>query len=252
MTTETGFLGILREMTQDAFRAAYLANTEHHWRTMPMENLAAWIDEVERRGLAHSLADQIGEIALPTDRWMKQRSSGNSEAPSSDTSTSPDTSETITLSSGQTMTREEALAAWENAKRQLAPVMRLLGISPKPRTQSDFVLTAMEQSLPEASTGSGETSIGEESAVAAALAKPTDQPSSEERPGVRTSAGNGYGMVAYQRLPLAGKRDAFIAEGFLYVRNDKLKEWFGHLRAGRCCPAAQEGAGHHSSDCWIG
>jgi len=253
MTNQTGFLGTLRDMSQAQFQTAYLKVTEKEWGEMSGSRLRVWQAEVERRGLGRSLEDTIGEIQLPSSRWLEQRLK---QTPSPSTTTTSETeSESpgpVNPRTGQPYTREEAREAWENAKRQLLPVARLLGIVKQDMTQSDFVLIpGTEDSLPEASTGSGGTLTASEIVPGVGPVNETALPSSEASGGTPTTAASGYGMVAYQRLPLSAKRDAFIAEGFLYVRGEVLKGWMRHLMAGRCCPAAEMGAGHHSSDCWV-
>lgn len=236
-----------KDLTTNQFVRRYNTVKESQWSEMGLETLERWEAEVQRRG--HEVKDQlleaIGEVTLPHERHLIALL----RTPTSDQSTS-ETS--VTLPDGQQMTFEEAKAAWENAKKQLLPVMRLLGIAPRVLNQDAYVLIpGTEESLPKASTASGETSTASGIAPDAGLPRTTDQQSFGASAGAATYAGNGYGMVAYQRLPLSGKRDAFLAEGFLYVRNDVLKAWFNHLRAGRCCQPQTEGAGYHASDCWI-
>lgn len=251
-----GFLGMLRDMSQAQFQTAYLQNTEHHWQTMPRENLEAWQSEAERRGLAHNLEDKIGELSLPSARWLDLRSEPEdptpTETPSTSTTSTSTSETTVRLASGQEMSLEEARAAWENAKKNLLPVARMLGLVPRERIQSDYALTvAMESSLPKASTGSGETSTGEERAVAVALAKPRDLPSTGTSAGVPSDAGSGFAVEAYLRLPLQGKRDAFIHDGMLYVRRSIFRGWLNRFSSGRCCKPQRNGETSHASDCWV-
>lgn len=244
-----------KDLTPNQFMRRYNTVKQSQWTEMGIETLQRWDDEVRRRGpeVREQLLEAIGEMHLPHELLLvaKMREAQASPPHTSD----PSTSETsVTLPDGQTMTLEQAREKWEHAKAQLLPVMRLLGmVGKEPSTnQSDYVLIpGTADSLPKASTTSGETSTASETAPDVGLPKTTGQPSSEASAGAATYVGSGYGMVAYQRLPLSGKRDAFLAEGFLYVRNDVLKAWFGHLRAGRCCQPQSEGAGYHASDCWI-
>jgi hypothetical protein len=111
--------------------------------------------------------------------------------------------------------------------------------------------TETAQPLPEASTGSGGTLSAEEIVPGVGPVNSTDQPSSETNPGAPTTAANGYDVVAYRRLPLEAKRDAFVFEGFLYVRTAVLKNWVAKLTAGKCCPPQRTGNAYHSSDCWL-
>lgn len=105
--------------------------------------------------------------------------------------------------------------------------------------------------LPLVSTGSGEPLNEAERVELAELRRRIAPPSTGESSGVRNGAESGYEIVAYRRLPLAGKRDAFIAEGFLYVRNSVLRKWFEHMCLGKCCPAQVDGQAHHSTGCWL-
>lgn len=126
---------------------------------------------------------------------------------------------------------------------------KLLGLSIESPTGT---APSMENPLPSASIPSGDVSAGVGPAPVAGKGSLIAPPSSGENSGAQNAAESGYGMVAYQRLPLAGKRDAFVADGFLYVRNDKLKEWLNHLRPGKCCPPSIASMGYHAKDCWIG
>jgi hypothetical protein len=55
----------------------------------------------------------------------------------------------------------------------------------------------------------------------------------------------------YRRLPLAAKRDAFIHDGFLYVRQSTLKEWVANLTHGKCCLPQRDGMAYHATECWV-
>lgn len=108
-----------------------------------------------------------------------------------------------------------------------------------------------DTSLPEASTEPGESSNAREIARAAGLVKEDGLPSSEASSGALTGAASGFGIEAYARLPLSAKRDAFVHDGFLYVRRATFREWFDHLTAGKCCTAQRNGGSGHSVSCWI-
>lgn len=69
-------------------------------------------------------------------------------------------------------------------------------------------------------------------------------PSSEERTGAPTSAARQFGVEVFLRLPLPGKRDAFVQDGFLYVREPFFKKL-----QGECCEPFQRDRRYHSSDC---
>lgn len=94
-------------------------------------------------------------------------------------------------------------------------------------------------------------SIEREDAAVAEPVRTNDLPSSEESFGALTPAASGYGIAVYVRLPLSAKRDAFVADGFLYVREGVLADWVNHFKVGECCPARRNGNGHNS-DCWLG
>lgn len=112
-------------------------------------------------------------------------------------------------------------------------------------------LPTQDTSLPEASTEPGESSNAREIARAAGLVKEGGLPSSEASSGAPTAAASGFGIEAYARLPLSAKRDAFVHDGFLYVRRATFREWFDHLTAGKCCTAQRNGGSGHSVSCWI-
>lgn len=248
-----GFPGMLRQMSQEAFMKAYLANTEHHWQTMPRENLEAWQSEAERRGLGPSLEDQIGEVRLPSVRWLDLRSEpqGDPIPSTSSTNTTPEPT-TVRLASGQEMTLEQARETWENAKRNLLPVARLLGLAPQEPTQNDYALTvAMENSLPEASTGSGGLSVDKGTAQAVAQLRGIGLPSAGTSAGAPSDAASGFAVEAYLRLPLPGKRDAFVHDGMLYVRRSVFRGWLDRFSVGRCCRPQKAGESSHASDCWV-
>lgn len=98
-----------------------------------------------------------------------------------------------------------------------------------------------------------ETSLSTEMESAAAV-EPINEsalPSSEESFGALTPAASGFGIEEYLRLPLSAKRDAFVADGFLYVRKSVFRTWFNRLTPGKCCHARKVGQGHNS-DCWLG
>jgi hypothetical protein len=173
----------LRNLSQTEFFTRYLQLKESDWQAMPRMEIEAWRAEVNRRGLGQSLMDQIGEVTLPSSRWLEQRS------------------------------------------RPGEPC--------------------------EASTANGGLSITPEAVQAAEQLSRLALRSTEESSGAPTDAGSGYEIVAYRRLPLRAKRDAFIAEGFLYVRNDVLKEWVSHFILGKCCHSQRSGFSYHSTGCWI-
>lgn len=223
------FPATLRDLTQEQFRKLYLQTTESEWEETSTERLAECSREVERRGLKQNLLDQIGELTLPHERWLQKKVLEATESIRSSSTTS--TSENAADLSSEEM-RQEIDSAWADLKETLRPLKPLWDLVSQQGT-------SMED-------------------VAASLAPPvadhneTAQPSSEASSGARTSADANYGIVAYQRLPLQGKRDAFApGDGFLYVRNDVLKEWVRRLTAGRCCPLQRKGVVGHSSDCWL-
>src|ERR1700754_1921898 len=233
-----------RDLTKNQFVRRYLTVKEDRWAQMGPEVLGLWEAEVQRHGPEgrKRLLEAIGELKLPHERHLQTSLRVSEETPPA-----------VILGAGQTVTPKQAREMWEYAMRELLPVAKLLGLVPKERTQEEFVLIpGTVDSLPKASTDSGETSTASAIVPGAVGPKATGQPSLGASLGAATSVANGYAMVAYQRLPLAGKRDAFIADGFLYVRNETLREWFGHLKAGRCCKPQTQGEEYHASDCWIG
>lgn len=222
---------IMREMSQDEFTKEYLTSKESAWEAVGVTTLEGIDREVRRRGLRDHLLNQIGEVTLPHERWLNQRLREATESMRSRSTTS--TSESENSEPSLEETKKELAVAWGELRETLAPLRPLW----------DLV------------SGAG-TSM--EDAAAAELARlaadrsGTDQPSSETSSGAPISADANYGIVAYQRLPLQGKRDAFApGDGFLYVRNDVLKEWVRRLTAGRCCPLQRKGQPGHSSDCWL-
>lgn len=121
--------------------------------------------------------------------------------------------------------------------------------SSQPTTDGSEKLTA--EPLPSASTDAGEPSNEPVRAAVVGPGRVIAQPSIGVSSGAPRDVESGYEIVAYRRLPLPGKRDAFVAEGFLYVRNKTLRDWFEHLCLGKCCPAQRDGAAHHSTGCWL-
>ena len=251
-----GFQSTHRAMSNAEFQTAYLKTTEHQWRTMPIQHLACLAEEVERRGLAHSLGETLGELTLPHERWAKQRVDQVRPALQS------------LRSVGEAM---GLIAPKEDQEDRLA--LTRLANDPRHQLTEDQVETVMTltheqrvmfingclaslptetgQSLPEASMASGETSSASENAPGVGPVNATDQPSIGASVGAPIAAESGFDVVAYRRLPLVAKRDAFLDNGFLYVRTAVLRDWVARLTQGKCCRPQRENLGHHSSDCWL-
>jgi hypothetical protein len=135
-----------------------------------------------------------------------------------------------------------------NGEIRLAPARHLVA-----RVDSDLAASETMTGLPlrVESTVSGGLSVEQVRALAVEPDNRTDPPSTEENSGAPNGAESGYEIAAYRRLPLSGRRDAFVADGFLYVRESLLQRWFSRLTLGRCCPAQRERQAHHSSGCWL-
>jgi hypothetical protein len=252
-----GFQSTHRAMSDEEFRKVYLAITEATWRTMPVQHLAFLAEEVERRGLAHNLGETLGELTLPHERWAKQRVESVRPALQSLRSVgeamgllpnAQDQEDRLYLTRLANDPRFPAMSAsMIDTVMSLPPEKRAMFINGYRELQT----TETDQSLPEASTESGETSNDEVTAPVVVLDSQIGQPSSGTSRGAPITAESGFDVVAYRRLPLVAKRDAFIDNGFLYVRSAVLKSWIQHLTQGKCCRPQREALGHHASDCWI-
>jgi hypothetical protein len=252
-----GFQSTHRAMSDEEFKKVYLNVSEKRWQEMPITHLIHFSQEAERRGLGQDLRETLGELTLPHERWAKQRLEKARPALQSLRS--------VGVAMGLIDSEEDV----EDRKMltRLANDPRFPGLTPdmvdtvmalRPDQRATFISghresqnTETGQPLPEASTGSGGTLSAEEIVPGVGPDLPTAQPSSETKPGAATTAESGFDVVAYRRLPLVAKRDAFISEGFLYVRTAVLKSWVQQLTAGKCCPPQRTGNAHHSSDCWL-
>lgn len=253
-----GFLSTLRVKSDEQFQTWYLKTTEKEWSEMTATHLAEVDKEVARRGLTDGLEDEIGEVMLPHVRYAKHQFQAMRPALNA-----------IKMLGEITM---ETLASPEDHQDRL--MLTRLANDPRHPLTPDQVETVMaltheqrvtyingdpasspvptpEDSLPEASTGSTGTLNAQETAPGAGSANVTARPSIGASAGVPTGAESGFDVVAYRRLPLQAKRDAFIDNGFLYVRTAVLRSWMAHLTQGKCCRPQREDLGHHASDCWL-
>lgn len=252
-----GFQSTHRAMSNAQFQTAYLKVTEREWREMPIQHLTCLGEEVERRDLAASLCEKIGELRLPHERWARQRV--EEARPALNAIKAVGRALNVVLASPEDHEDRAVLTRLANDPRHpmtLDLVDFMMSLTHEQRVtyingSRESQTTETAQSLPEASTASGETSNGEATALAAALAKPTDQPSTGTSLGAPTTVESGFDVVAYRRLPLVAKRDAFLDNGFLYVRTAVLNSWVRHLTQGKCCQAQRSGGPGHASDCWL-
>lgn len=233
MSAERDFRDTLRGMGSGSFLAAYLGTTEKEWEEMPRGFLQAWNDELVFRGLSGEALEAIGELTTPTKRWLDHHYHN-------------------------TMMKDPRSRQYKGLDN-VSPTaetgsVSLMTVTPSPTLLSQPTV-ALEPStdspLPSTTETSGDSFSATEVVPGVGPDNRIVPPSSEESSGAPIGAANGFEMVAYQRLPLAGKRDAFLADGFLYVRQETLVGWLRRLQAGRCCPLARKGQGH-SSDCWLG
>jgi len=300
---------LLGGLTNQDLCQRYARVTEQEWRAMPAGNLVAWQDELTDRGLVAQLERDLQLHTLPHWRVLQKRGAEGTD---------------------------EALVAlretWNQAKAQLLPIAKVLGLSSEPVDRADRLFftrlandsrhpmtaetvealmrmshedrvarvelwvedregsgwpvspsteewlqnplsvetgrvagglpKATESPTPSeaptggsprsrASTMSGDLQTGPPIVAAAEPGRVIAQPSSGASSGAATPVENGLQTEVYLRLPLNAKRDAFVHDGFLYVRRSVLQDWWSHLNSGKCCTQQRSGLSGHSSSCWI-
>lgn len=235
MSAERDFRANLQAMSEEAFKATYLGIKEAGWAEMTRGQLHHWMAEVHHRGLATELEDAVGEIRLAPTRHLVMRQVELSD-------------DEVAIPSPSTTTT--SMSADEATSRAAFP-QQWAALDARHTEKKDGGPAERPTSKSEDTTTTGDSSTGPDHALVVGPGQVTALPSTEASSGALNGAESGYEIVAYRRLPLAGRRDAFIAEGFLYVRNKTLKQWFEHLCLGKCCPAQRDGMAYHSTGCWL-
>lgn len=258
----------LRDLTINQFIRRYNTVKEHQWAEMGIDTLEQWEAEVKRRGheVKNQLLEAIGEVTLPHERWLiaklQEREVARRQWEAAKRQVQPlvDLARKLGLMSSEEDTEDRRmftrLANDPRHPMTLEMVDVMMSLPHAARVTfingvHESQTTETAQSLPEASMGSGETSTGKDRAPGVVVNNSIAQQSIGVNAGAPTTAESGFDVVAYRRLPLVAKRDAFIDNGFLYVRSAVLKSWLQHLTQGRCCRPQRENLGHHASDCWI-
>lgn len=234
MSAEREFRNELRVLTAQDFLDRYLSLKEVNWVEMTRGVTQAWEDELVFRGLSGKVLEATGEMVTPGKRYL-------------------------TMHYHQTLQSDPRSRQYKGLANVLPTAetgsVSLTTATPSLKSPSEKTAVASEPSMDNpllsATIASGDSFSATEVVPGVGPDNRIVPPSSEESSGAPIGAANGFEMVAYQRLPLAGKRDAFLADGFLYVRQETLVGWLRRLQAGRCCPLARKGQGH-SSDCWLG
>lgn len=238
----------------DQFKAMYCQVTEQTWRAMSRRQLSRWNQAVVARGLGAGLCHDLQLHTLPSFRveQAKELSAATTEAQEM---SDPSAAELLV------QTKREA---WAEAREVLdsgpaRSVMASLVAIEKGAESLPSAMGSTSPSLPvtggspssKGSMVSGGTLTGSEIVPDVGPVNATDPQSFGMNSGVPMPAASGLQTEVYLRLPLSAKRDAFVSDGFLFVRDSVLKSWMRHFTAGSCCTQQRSGLSGHSSSCWI-